>query len=473
MTWRLFIHVDRSSGTPLTAQIHDAIQREITAGSLRPATRLPSSRQLAADLEVSRSVVVEAYDRLIAEGYLEAVRGSGTRVARHITPVSARPEPVEHAAAQLVRFDLRPDASNAVHFPHRDWLAAYDRAIRSVRLPDLDRPPPFGVPALRTELAGYLGRVVGVRACPGQTLVTAGFSAALRLLSISLRRIGIDQLGVEDPGHPRHRDIAARFGQRLYPVPVDASGINVRALARSGVRAVLTTPAHQFPTGVTMTRDRRDQLLRWAHDTGAWIIELDHDGDLWMEPRPRPLALQRESPDRVIYAGTASTILGPGLRVGWLCVPPTLSSVLDRVGSEREFAGDSLTQLAFAEFIRSGLLDRHARRMRARCRARREALTQAVGRHLPEARMSGSAAGLYAYLRLPAHIDEAALVNGAARRSVLVAGGRSCATAEPSPTAALVVGYAALPRSGLFEAIRVVGETAAELSGRPCLRHSA
>ncbi|MFY1586408.1 PLP-dependent aminotransferase family protein [Micromonospora sp. WMMD734] len=473
MAWRLFIHVDRDCGTPLTVQIHDAIQREIVAGSLRPATRLPSSRQLAADLAVSRSVVVEAYDRLIAEGYLDAVRGSGTRVARHISPVTARPEPVQRPEAQLVRFDLRPDAGDGVHFPHSDWLTAYDRAVRSVRLPDLDRPPSCGVAALRTELAGYLGRVVGVRAEPGQTLVTAGFSAALRLLSGALRRIGIDQLGVEDPGHPRHRRLAARFGLRPHPVPVDDGGIDVRALAASGVRAVLTTAAHQFPTGVTMSGERRGQLLRWAHDNDAWIIELDHDGDLWMEPRPRPLALQREAPDRVVYAGTASTILGPGLRVGWLCVPSPLLPVVDRVGVDREFAVDSLTQLAFAEFIRSGLLDRHARRMRARCRARREAFNQAVGRHLPQARTIGSTAGLYAYLRLAGQLDEAALLTGAACRSVLVAGGRSFAVDRPPPSAALVVGYAGLPRSGLFEAFRLVGETAAGLPGQPRLRHTA
>ena len=302
MARHLSIHVDRQLGVPLTQQVRGAIRGEILNGSLHPGTRLPSSRQLATDLGVSRSVVVEAYDRLSAEGYLDSIRGSGTRVARH-----ARVRPPEMPAARLVRnsaaptlLDLRPEAGAGTNFPHRDWLAAYARAVRAVGRDDLERPPASGMPALRAELTGYLGRVAGVRAAPARTVVTSGLPAALRLAGTVLRRSGVDRIGVEDPGHPQHRQAVAAAGLLAQPVAVDAEGLCVRDLADTGVRAVLVTPAHQFPTGVVMSGRRRAELLRWARDTNGLMIETDHDGALWLDPGLRPLALQHDAPRHVL-----------------------------------------------------------------------------------------------------------------------------------------------------------------------------
>ncbi|GIG90423.1 GntR family transcriptional regulator [Plantactinospora endophytica] len=476
MAWWLSIRVDRLRGGPLTVQIHDAIRRDVVEGVLHPGARLPSSRQLATDLGVSRSVVVEAYDRLIAEGYLDAVRGSGTRVARHLPQaptVSPPPDiPTDPPLDGGVRLDLRPCAGIGVDFPHRDWLTAYQRAVRAVGRTDLDRPLLVGAPGLRAELASYLGRTAGARVEPAGTVVTAGYPAALRLLATALRRLGHGTVAVEDPCDPWHRRILAGAGLRTYALPVDRYGADARALAGSDVRAVLVNPGHHFPTGVTMSEERRARLLRWAQETDGWVIELDRDGDLWLETGRRPLALQRADPLRVAYAGTASGVLGPSLRLGWMCVPPGLLPAVRQVGAEWDFAADNLTQLAFAEFLGSGLFDRHTRRTRDRWRARRTALRQAVHRHLPQARLLGTA-GPNVYLRLPGHVDEASLVTAARWRGVSVLGARHFAFRRPPEAPALVVGYAGLPRSGLFEAMRAIEEALREQPGAAPLRRTA
>ncbi|MET7797969.1 PLP-dependent aminotransferase family protein [Streptomyces decoyicus] len=462
MTWHALIDVSRESEEPLTAQIEGRIRGEISAGVLHPGTRLPSSRQLAEDVGVSRSVVVEAYGRLIAEGYLEAVQGSGTRVAEHLT-APARPTLLDDGLAPPVRWDLRTGTPQVAGFPHREWLASYQRALQSVDPGDLDYPPVSGAEGLREELARYLGRARGVLTTPGQVMVVSGFAQALGLLCTVLSGSGIDRIAMEDPCHHRQRQFIREVGLRPVPVPVDDEGIDVEALAATGVRAVLVTPAHQFPTGVTLSPSRREALVRWARDTGAWVIEDDYDGDLWLERGARPLALQRLAPERVVYGGTASKSLAPGLRFGWLAVPARLLAELERTRSRRDLGSDVLTQLAFAELLRSGYFDRHLRFRRAHYRIRREGLEQSVRRFLPGARIIGSAAGLHAYVRLPHRVDETALVGRALERSVLVPGGRRYHARPERATPALVVGYTAVPRTGIAEAVRELGAAYARL----------
>jgi GntR family transcriptional regulator/MocR family aminotransferase len=199
-------------------------------------------------------------------------------------------------------------------------------------------------------------------------------------------------------------------------------------------------------------------LVRWARDTGGLIIEDDYDGGLWYARGPRPLALQRRAPEHVVYAGTASKCLAPGLRLGWLAAPAELVGRLLRERARYDLGGETLTQLAFAELLRSGLLDRHLRRLNTQVRSRREALDEAVRRHLPGAAVLGPAAGLHAYLRLPRHTDEGALVAGALRRSVAVRGGAAFRARHRPGAPALVLGHAHLPRSGITEAVRILGE---------------
>ncbi|MFJ9041565.1 PLP-dependent aminotransferase family protein [Streptomyces sp. NPDC102406] len=452
------MNVVRDSEVPLTSQIQRFIKSEVAAGVLHPGSRLPSSRSLADDLGVSRSVVVEAYGQLVAEGYLEAVQGAGTRVVRHLRPEPVVPTLLDDGRVPDVRWDLRPGAPAFPHFPRRDWLTSYQRALQGADPADHDYPPPAGVPTLRVELAHYLGRVCGVPSTPDEIMVVAGFAQTLGLLGAALPALGVDALGMENPGHPRQRRFVRECGLRPVPLPVDAEGIDVAALRASGARAVLVTPAHQYPTGVTLSARRRAALVAWAQETGGWIVEDDYDGGLWYERgTPRPLALRRLAPDHVVYAGTASKTLAPGLRLGWLAAPRALLDPLLRARARHDLGTDSLAQLAFAQFLRSGLYDRHLRRLNSLCRDRRQVLETAVRRHLPGAAVLGPAAGVHAYVRLPPHTDEAALVAAALRRSVLVRGAAGFHARAGEGPPALVVGHAQLPRTGIGDAIAELG----------------
>ncbi|MFI6206339.1 PLP-dependent aminotransferase family protein [Streptomyces sp. NPDC051041] len=457
MALHMSVEIVRDSEVSLTAQIQRFIKKEIAEGILHPGTRLPSSRALADDLDVSRSVVVEAYGQLVAEGYLEAVRGAGTRVVPHLDRPAVVPALLDADRAPATRWDLRTGGRNLPAFPRREWLACYQLVVNAASPADHDYPPLAGEPALRTELAHYLGRSRGVRAHPDLIMVVAGFGQALGLLCAVLPGHGVDRLAVEDPAHPGQRRFLRESGLHPVPVPVDEEGIDVEALAATGVRAVLVTPAHQFPTGVVLSARRREALIRWARDVGGWIVEDDYDGGLWYERSPRPLALQRLAPDRVVYAGTASKTLAPGLRLGWLAVPGDLMDPLLRGRARHDLGTETLTQLAFAELLHSGMFDRHLRRLNAHCRDRREALDEAVRRHLPGARVAGRAAGHHAYVQLPRHVDEAALVSAALGRSVLVRGASAYHARPRRDAPALVVGHTHLPRSGVTEAVRAIG----------------
>lgn len=457
MALHMAVEVVRDSDVSLTAQLQNSIKREIAEGSLHPGTRLPSSRRLANDLHVSRSVVVEAYGQLVAEGYLEAAQGAGTRVVRHLTGETVVSTLLEEGRMPAVRWDLRPSGGNLQAFPRREWLTCYERALCAATPTAHAYPPLAGDTGLRLELARYLGRARGVRATPQHIAVVSGFSQALGLLCGVLRQDGVDAIGVEDPGHPGQRQFVREAGLRPVPLPVGEGGLDVAALTATGLRAVLVTPAHQFPTGVTMQAERREALARWARGTGGLIIEDDYDGGLWYEPGPRPLALQRLAPEHVVYAGTASKSIAPGLRLGWIAAPVELLGRLLRERARYDLGTETLTQLAFAEVLRSGLFDRHLRRLNTQFRARRQALDESVRRHLPGALVTGRAAGLHAYVRLAPYADEGALVARALGRSVAVRGAAAFHAHPRGHAPALVVGHGHLPRSGITEAVRVLG----------------
>ncbi|KAB1144769.1 PLP-dependent aminotransferase family protein [Streptomyces luteolifulvus] len=458
MTWHVMLEVVRDGPVPLGAQIADQVRHQVERGLLKPHTRLPSSRQLAQDLRVSRSVVVEAYEKLTGEGLLESVRGSGTRVAAHADTRIRKPVVLVDRAIPPVRFNLLPGTPNPVTFPHREWGASYLRALESTRWQGLGYPPLLGLDQLRTELVAYLGRVRGVLGSPDDTMVTGGFAHALGLVCAALRELGIDRLAVEDPSHDRQRQFIEENDIRTVAVPVGPEGLEIEPLYASGVRVVLVTPSHQFPLGVPMSPQRREELVRWARDIDGWIIEDDYDGGLWLEQRCRHLALQPTGPDRVIYAGTASKLLAPGLRLGWMVLPPELTAVMERVRVRRDLGCDGLMQLAFADFLRSGLLDGHLRKMRTRYRSQHGRLMRAVERYLPVATLVGPVAGLHVFAALPAGLDEEALVTQALQLSVLVKGGRVFHDRPHTARPGLVLGYTALGESGIEEAVRRIGQ---------------
>ncbi|WP_254553135.1 PLP-dependent aminotransferase family protein [Kitasatospora sp. MMS16-BH015] len=343
-----------------------------------------------------------------------------------------------------------------------EWLACYRTVLAAAGRDELDYPKVAGLPLLRDSLAGYLGRVRGVRSSVETVMVTAGFAQGLSLLCEALPRFGIRKLAIEDPGHNNQRRFIEECGMRTVPVPLDGEGVDVDRLAATGARAVLVTPAHQFPTGITMSPARRQALVRWAQDVDGLIIEDDYDGEFWFDQSHRPSSLQELAPDQVIYAGTASKALVPGLRLGWLAVPPHLSALLSKVRSRHDLGSDGITQRAFSELITSGMLDRHLRRVRSRYRSRREAFTQAVELHLPCAGIVGSSAGLHAYLQLPADIEESPLVEAALRRSVLVHGGKRYQFTPGERPPALVVGYSTLPLAGIAESMFAIRDAVDE-----------
>src|SRR6476661_6541515 len=337
------LHLDLS-GTRVRAGLESALRDAIRAGRLRAGTRLPSSRALAADLGIARNTAAEVYSQLIAEGWLTARTGSGTSVAPHRAPapgapVTARPEQA------VPRYDLRAGAPDLSAFPRRAWLATARKVLANA--PDylLGYPDPRGLPQLRAALADYLARARGVTADPAHIVICAGFAHGLAGISRALRATGSATLAVEAYGHQVHRDIAAGQGLRLRPLPVDGMGAVIGRAA--GADAMLLTPAHQFPLGVTLHPRRRREVADW----GGVVIEDDYDGEFRYDRQPVG-ALQTLAPDHVIYAGTASKSLAPSLRLGWLVVPPRL---IDAVTAELAAGPSALDQLTLAEFITSGM----------------------------------------------------------------------------------------------------------------------
>ncbi|NUP00485.1 MAG: PLP-dependent aminotransferase family protein [Nonomuraea sp.] len=453
------IAIDRGSRLPMTGQIQSAIRGRIQDGTLHPGVRLPSSRDLARDLGVSRSVVVEAYGQLVAEGYLRATQGSGTRVATHLPDLGrAASAPARGAEA---RFDLRVDATNTVLFPSREWLQAYEHVGRSIGEPG-PRRHPLGVPELRAELAAYLGRSRGVLATGAEVAVTADFDHTVGVVCHVLRELGAGHLAVENPGPPWQARLAEQAGLAVSGVPVDGEGVDVGALARSGARAVLVTPVSQVPTGVVLSPGRREALLRWAAAVDGWVIEYDRDGHLWFGVGSGPLALQRRLPERVIYVGATGALLGSCVRLGWAVAP---ESVTERLGRAQLGAPDPLTQLTFAHFISSGMLDQHVRQVRGVLRDRRSALRDAVEKHLPGARMTGVPAGTHAYIQWPDGVDDVRLAAVARARSVLVHPGRHFQLGHRPSAPGVVVGYGAVRGGRLPEAVEVLAAAMRQVTG--------
>ena len=440
------------SGPGVRRGLTDALREAVRTGRLAPGTRLPSSRSLAADLGIARNTVAEAYADLVAEGWLTARQGSGTRVAdRTVSPPSASPPRPRVPSSPA--YDLVPGLPDLASFPRAEWLRAARRALAAAPHQALDYGDPRGRTELRTALAGYLSRARGVRADPDRILICAGISHGLRLLAAVLRARGGTTVAVESYGLFVHWDLLADAGLRTVPLPFDQRGTDPGELRDQD--AVLLTPAHQFPMGGTLHRDRRAAVVDWARRTGGVVIEDDYDGEFRYDRQPVG-ALQGLDPDHVVYMGTASKSLAPGLRLAWLVLPPGLLREAARAKGGVDTCG-ALDQLTLAEFITSGAYDRHVRAVRLRYRRRRDALVAQVARSAPQVRATGIAAGLHVVLRLPAGTEQAVL-RAAAWQGLAVHGLQRFqhpdATVERRD--ALVVGYGTPPDhawSGALDAL--------------------
>ena len=399
------------------AQIEEHLRQAIRTGTLKPGARVPSTRDLARQLGVSRGLVVNAYAQLGAEGYLVVRQGALPRVSDSVAREAAEVD--EAPAAAAPRYDFRPSLPDVSMFPRDAWLRCVRKALAEMTDADLRYGDPRGAQPLRAALADYLGRVRGVVATPSRFVITTGYRQSEHLLCQALAGRGAKRIALENPGHPEQKISARRAGLEPVMIDVDDGGMRIDELERADVDAVILTPTHQSPVGVTLAGERRGALLAWLRDRDAIAIEDDYDAEFRYD-RAAVGALQGLEPEHVVYAGTVSKTLVPALRIGWVAVP---SRLLDAVAEEKRLADRTTAQIdqhAFAHFLTSGELDRHLRRMRVRYRSRRDALVEALADELPEARVEGIAAGLHATVRLPDGDDELAIAEEAARRHVAI-----------------------------------------------------
>ncbi|MEV0321659.1 PLP-dependent aminotransferase family protein [Streptomyces sp. NPDC050658] len=459
--WELLLPVAaapaRSRGRSLQAALREAVR----SGRLAPGTRLPSSRALAGDLGVSRGLVTEAYEQLTAEGYLRSDRGSGTWVggAARSAARGARdlaPRPV-HARVDFIAGT--PDLSL---FPRAAWSSAHRAVLADLEHEQLGYPDPRGLPRLRTALAELLTRRRGVVADPESVVVCSGVAQAMALLGFVLHARGVRVLGVESPGSPQHDELFASAGVDTVPVPLDAEGVVTDVLRDRDVRAVVTTPAHQFPLGIGYSARRRAELLDWARSVDGLVVEDDYDGDFRYDRTPVG-ALQGLDPGRVAYAGSVSKSLAPGLRLGWLIVPDGMTEEVVARKRMMDLGNPVLDQAVFARFVERGDYDRQLRRCQRAYRERRDALAAALDRHFPGTEVSGIAAGLHVIARLPGRCGpQEAFLRRAAAAGVAV---RPLSAYEADAEApadgsgvALVLGYAHLSPARIAEGVRLLAE---------------
>jgi GntR family transcriptional regulator/MocR family aminotransferase len=438
--------VERADPVPLAVQISAQLEAAVTDGVLRAGDRLPSSRDLAASLSVSRTVVTNAYARLFAEGWLEGRHGSGTYVAdvaappavlrasRHRaaplpgakapTAAPGMPEGADQPDGRAAPIDLQPGISWADGIEPAAWRRAWRQAgaHRPSRWPD-----PYGLPELREEIAAFLRRSRGLAVGPEQVLITQGVSSGLALLADALLAPG-DKAGIEEPGYPTGREVLHRAGARVVPCRVDAHGIVPEELP-GDLKLLYTTPAHQYPLGGRLPVSRRQALIAWARAAGAIIVEDDYDSEFRYDVGPLP-ALHSMDPDVIVYLGTASKVLATAFGAGWLVGPPQLVDTLAALRPRLGVRIPEPVQHAVLALLRSGDLERHVRKVRLEYARRRAALVDGLaraGRETPGAgpnpapfRLLGDTAGMHVVLELRSDFPVGRLIDAAAERGVTV-----------------------------------------------------
>ncbi|HEY2096725.1 MAG TPA: PLP-dependent aminotransferase family protein [Pseudonocardia sp.] len=410
------------NGSGLRTGLMDALREAVRTGRLLSGTRLPSSRSLAADLGVARNTVANAYAELVAEGWLTARQGSGTRVARRAEPRRAAPAaPRTRPTRRRPTYSLVPGSPDLAAFPRTQWLAAARRALTAAPHDAFGRGDALGRVELRTVVADYLARARGVYADPERIVICSGFHHGLMLMAQALRARRVRAVAVESYGLDVHRGLLTDAGLRIPPLSVDERGTRTDDLAQlRGVGAVLLTPSHQFPTGVALHPDRRAAAVDWARATGGLILEDDYDGEFRYDRQPVG-ALQVLDPERVVYFGTASKSLVTGLRLGWMVLPEELVPEIVAAKGHGDWMTSALEQLTLAEFIASGAYERQVRSMRLRYRRRRDQLVAALAQRAPGIRVTGIAAGLHAVVELPRG-TERSVVEAAAWLGLAVSG---------------------------------------------------
>jgi GntR family transcriptional regulator/MocR family aminotransferase len=470
----LAIELRRSGSEPLHRQIEASIRERIRSGALPGGVALPPTRSLAAELGVSRGVVVEAYAQLVAEGYLTSRSGGYTHVApaasstgtadpvrtAPLSPPRANPSGAPWSRTSRPAVDFGYGRGNLAAFPRAAWLRSARRALSDAPDDRLGYLDGRGAIELRSALAAYLNRVRGTHADPETIMITNGYAQAVSLLLGVLAARGARTLAVEDPSASDDaRPIAAALGMEVTSVPVGEEGVHVDAVSELRADALILTPSHQWPTGGVLSPDARAAVLEWAQRTGALVIEDDYDAEYRYDRAPVG-AMQGLDPERVVYAGTASKTLAPGFRIGWAILPGDLIEPFAEAKLLNDRGSPILDQLTFADFLARGEFDRHLRRMRPIYRSRRDALLAALTEHVPDFAPAGIAAGLHLVAWLPDDVGEAAVIEAAAAEGVAVAGVAPYRLA-PSPEGGLIFGYSNLSEREIADGVARLGRAVA------------
>lgn len=439
------ISLDPNAAIPLHQQLYDELRRSILTGRLLPQQRIPSSRSLAKSLSISRTTVIQSYDRLLSEGYLETMRGSGTYVCSQlpdellhstpIQPLDKQPYPPVHLSRYgndlaQAPFQLLKEPDQPIcfrygrpafdRFPLKLWRRLLSRQSRTTGWMDYATDMQ-GYQPLREAIAQYLNRARAVQCAPEQVVITNGTQQALDLMMRLLIEPG-DTIALEDPSYLSARRIFLSHGAKLLPVPVDEFGLQVERLTKQEnkpIRLVYVTPSHQFPTGATLSLPRRLELLAWANQQNALILEDDYDSEYRYGDRPIPALQGLSQGQSVIYIGTFSKVLFPSLRIGYLVLPPHLVSVAVQAKWLSDRHLPILDQMVLTDFITEGHLESHIRKMRSYYDQNRQVLVQALRMHFGEQiTILGEKAGLHLMVRLRTNLSDAEIVQYAAQEGV-------------------------------------------------------
>lgn len=482
---QLPLRIDEGAGESLQAQIFGQVRELILARCLKPGTQMPASRILAADLGVSRNTVVLAYEQLMSEGYIEMRKPVGTFVSRNLIFDSPAPQtpPVSHdrdttAKRRHARLLFHGEAHVVVSpytkpVPYDFWVGRPDARLLPARTwqhfinGTLDRMragiggynDPAGLWELREAVADCVGFARGIKATADQVLIINGIQEGLNILARLFVGPGTN-VAVENPCYLGAANVFTSHGARLMPVPVDEHGITIDALPQEAALIYLT-PSHQYPTGATLTPERRAPLLEWAERLGAYVVEDDYDSDFYYDGAPLPALQSLDTNEQVIYLGTFSKSLGAGLRTGYMILPRHLVTAATTAKTLLNNCSPWLTQAMLAEFIASGAFMHHLRRVRTIYSARCNRLLEALNEHFGEVEISGAQAGMHLVWYLPEEFPAALELEQRCRQSGVGIYSFKTGNAllpgkvpDARYSRAVMLGYAALDEEEIAEGMR-------------------
>lgn len=476
----LCINLKKEEKRSYSKQIYSVIREKILKGELEEGLALPSTREMSAELAISRNTVLTAYDMLASEGFVRGVPGSGIYVSHGLQAkgrgLQAGRPPLEifdlrtatladdSLSRDLISFDSGIPALDL--FPRSKWNTFMARAFREAPVSALGYDDPQGRPELRSMLAGYLKRSRDIDCSPDQILVTTGAKQALTLIAKCLLDAGSEVL-IEDPSNRNVKQIFSYHTDNIVPVAVDREGIAVNQLPKGGKPALLfTTPSRQFPMGGLLTIQRRLELVHYARETGCWLVEDDYDSEFRYDGAPAS-SLFELAPELVIYIGTFSKVMYPSLRLGYLVLPRQLTDLFREWKRLGDHHSNSISQLALMRFIESGELDRHIRRMKKLYRSRRELLLELLPRYFSGGfTVHGESAGMHIVLELPGVSFTPDLTKRIRDAGVYAVSVEEHAVVKGLHSGQIILGYAHLTRQEMELGLGIIRDTLHTLPSR-------